>query len=294
MYLLKLGFLFWKERPLKDFLTIMLHAGLLIWSIGLFVLQQQLSRVNDQMQSENVTVVFLSHASIHSRESQIQSVKIALASESITQLQWISGQEFLKGYTSELGVIAQRLSGAELKEFFPEYLEITGRISEVGMQKLRALSNVDSIESLIDQNKHYFKAFSMILFLLRLSLGVCVAMLCVSTAQMAIQICRSLTRSLKIIGAWGGAYTLRLVPPMIRGAVFVLLTTLCTLGVWSLIHYIMPVKGSVFRAWVIDFGAVNSQTIAQMLSYGLGIYTIILFSGIIFQTCLYQEKQWDT
>jgi hypothetical protein len=213
MYLLKLGCQFWKH-PFQELFTMAVHGVFVLFFLILFSLHREILRVYQQMQAQNVTIVFLSPAQVASHESQIKAVKIALAQEKDIVMRLMTPTDFLEKLKQ--GFQTHPFDQEQIKEHIPTYLEISGALSDWGFKKLQTLSEVDSVESVVEKNKPYFMHFYAALLVLKAALIGFMMSLCVICFWVCRKTFSILNQNLDILRLWGASQQLIFVPAALR------------------------------------------------------------------------------
>ncbi len=206
-----------------------------------FLLAENIENTHNTLQSQSLTVVFLSTQSENTQANQIKAVKAALVSEQNISLRLITPGEFLERLRTQNPKQADLFDHPELKEHLPTFLEIKGVLTQWGLQKLRSLAEIDSIETSQTTNEPYFLALQTAYLILRLTIFCMAAagvVLVLSISRMSIQLLKTHQKSFFL---WGGSHLLVFIPVSVRLAVLLagsLTSTVLFISLWR--HGVIP------------------------------------------------------
>jgi cell division protein FtsX len=228
MFLLKLSMRSWKIAPWSQFLSSLVVGFLLLLLGFLFFLQKSLTSVVSRLERQQVLFVYIKNTVPDQKTFLVEKLK-SLVGPHVT-VQWMGTSEVLASLKeTELREQLQALD-TEI-QLIPRFIALGGVFSRAILDQIKALPEVDSVESLKDRSSAA-GAFVMLRWILRVLLVGIFCVLSLGFFQIAQMNASFYRDCLDILAFWGGAQKILFVPGVFSSFLVGLLGGLFALVVW--------------------------------------------------------------
>jgi cell division transport system permease protein len=223
VYLLKLALRPWRMAPLSQVFSAVAVGMLLLLGGFLFWMESGLNPVLNRLKTEQVITAYLDPSLDAKDEAKMletvsDSLKISVGSKTI-QARLVGTQQFvqeLKGHYPDLGSELENL-GNEANQVIPRYISISGLLPEGSLEKVKAVSGIESVESSKDRYRHILGAFQALKWVARLFVAGLAFALLTGLLHLARMNAYLHQDALSILKLWGAtAFGLR-IPGLLSG-----------------------------------------------------------------------------
>ncbi len=175
MYLLNLSFKPWKTVPKTQSFLAALALSILIFFASLsYWLDRNLKPVLKKIKSEQIITAYL-EPSIETQDEKkiIDSIQFVLGSNSL-QIKSVHSDEFLNELKVHYPDLTQTIEslGNEKDQLLPKFITLSGFLREGDLEKIKAVSGIESVEASKDRNGPLFGAFTALKRIIKISMFV--------------------------------------------------------------------------------------------------------------------------
>ena len=208
-------------------------------------MQQGLKSVVVRLQGEQVVTAYLDRAVPSSDEQKVtQEIKSALSSFRGLEIKSVDAAQFILSVRNQYPDLAKELEelGKETSQVIPRYVSISGILTDVALEKIKAIPGVENIESSKDRYHHIVGAFSALRWVARLlMIGIALALF-TGLIQLSRMNAYLHKNTLTLLKFWGANTKTLASPGMLAGCLVGVLGGLIawcgwlTVGTWLTQH----------------------------------------------------------
>ncbi len=235
MYLLRIALRPWRLALLSQVFSSFAVGILLFMVLFLYWLQAGLKPVIYHLQAEQVVTAYLK-AEIEKKDEPhiVDTIKESVGSQAVTEVSMVDAPQFIRQIEKFYPELAHELGGlgAETHRIVPRYVSITGMIEDSRIEKIKAVSGVESVESSKDRYRPVVGAFRILRWVARLlSFGLGVALLTglVHLARMNSYLNQD---AVSLLRQWGAGSLTQNAPAVISGLMVGALGGVVASGIW--------------------------------------------------------------